>query len=157
MIVKGDDALAMQCNVADMVVAKGVATPRVFVVDTRDSTVWIDGSVSLQTEALDLRAVVSPKDFSPLTVRTPIHVSGTFSRPAVSVDAGNLGAKVGAAALLALITPLAAVIPFVDPGAREEAQRASAQCAELASRGKVARVPPRQTSGVKADTVRQPR
>jgi hypothetical protein len=38
MIVKGDDALAIQCNVADLVVAKGIATPRVFVVDTRDST-----------------------------------------------------------------------------------------------------------------------
>ena len=140
MIVKGDDALPIQCNVADLVVAKGVASPRVFVIDTRDSTVWVDGSVSLKTEALDLRAVVSPKDFSPLTVRTPIHVGGTFSAPAVSVEAGNLGAKLGAAALLALISPLAAVIPFVDPGAREEAQRAGAQCAELVSRGNVAKL-----------------
>ena len=72
---------------------------------------------------LDLRAVVSPKDFSPFTVRTPIHVRGTFSDPRrVGGGRQSIGAKLGAAALLALITPLAAVIPFVDPGARDEAQ-----------------------------------
>ena len=49
MMVKGDDALPIQCNVADLAVDKGVARPRVFVLDTRDSTVWIDGSVSLAT------------------------------------------------------------------------------------------------------------
>ena len=96
MIVKGDEALKIQCNVADLAVANGVAKPRIFVIDTSDSTVWIDGSLSLQNEAMDLRAVVSPKDFSPLTVRTPIHVKGTFSNPSVSVEMGSIGAKVGA-------------------------------------------------------------
>jgi len=47
-------------------------------------------------------------------------------------------------ALLSLITPLAAVIPFVDPGARDEAKRAAAQCAELAARSNVATVSPSQ-------------
>ena len=144
MIVKGDDALKIQCNVAELTVANGVAKPKIFVVDTSDSTLWIDGSVSLQNEGMDLRAVISPKDFSPLTVRTPIHVTGTLSNPSVSVEAGSIGAKLGAAALLSLITPLAAVIPFVDPGARDEAKRAAAQCAELAARSNVATVSPSQ-------------
>ena len=140
--VKGDDALEIQCNIVDLAVANGLARPRAFVIDTRDSTIWIDGSLSLQTEALDLRAIVSPKDFSPMSVRTPVHVKGTFSNPAVSVDMGTLGAKVGAAALLSLVNPLAALIPFVDPGARDEAKRAADQCAALAARGKVAKVAP---------------
>ena len=140
MIVKGDEALKIQCNIADLVVTNGVAKPRVFVIDTSDSTVWIDGTVSLQNEAMDLRAVVSPKDFSPLTVRTPVYVKGTFSNPAVSVELGKIGAKVGAAALLSLLNPLAAVIPFVDPGASDEAKRAAGQCAELAARGNVSKV-----------------
>ena len=137
--VKGDDALKIDCNVVDLAVSNGMAKPRAFVIDTRDSTIWIDGSLSLQTEALDLRAVVSPKDFSPMSVRSPIHVKGTFSNPAVSVEMGPLGAKVGAAALLSLINPLAAVIPFVDPGAQDEAKRAAQQCAALASRGTIAK------------------
>ena len=131
MLVKGDDALPVLCNVVDLDVVKGVAQPRVFVMNTRDSTVWIDGSVSLKTEALDLRAVVSPKDFSPLTLRTPIHVRGVLGKPAVSLELGKLAGKAGAAALLALLNPLAAIIPFVDPGSRTAARNADAECARL--------------------------
>ena len=72
VFVKGDDSLPILCNVADLDVVKGVAQPKVFVLNTKDSTIWIDGTVSLKTEGLDLRAVVSPKDFSPLALRTPI-------------------------------------------------------------------------------------
>ena len=147
---KGDDALAIACNVADLAVDKGVATPRVFVIDTRDSTVWITGSLSLRSEALDLTGVVSPKDFSPLTLRTPIRVKGTFSAPSVSLDKGTIGAKVGAAALLALLNPLAAVIPFIDPGASDDAKREAAQCSELARRGHLSKVAPRAPAGSRA-------
>jgi len=134
MIVKGDDSLKILCNSVDLKVEKGVARPRIFVVDTRDSTVWVDGSVSLAEERMSLIAVVSPKDFSPFTARTPIHVDGTFADPRISVEASKVGAKVGAATLLALIHPLAAVIPFIDPGADDDAKREAAQCAALAQR-----------------------
>lgn len=131
VLVKGDDALPILCNVADLDVRNGVAQPRIFVINTHDSTVWIDGTVSLKTEALDLRAVVSPKDFSPLTLRTPIHLRGTLGKPSVSLELGKLAGKAGAAALLALLNPLAAIVPFIDPGARKEARQASAECANL--------------------------
>ncbi len=147
---KGDDALAIACNVADLAVDKGVATPRVFVIDTRDSTVWITGSLSLRSEALDLTGVVSPKDFSPLTLRTPIRVKGTFSAPSVSLDKGTIGAKVGAAALLALLNPRSAVIPFIDPGAGDDARREAAQCSELARRGHLSTVAPRAPVAARA-------
>jgi uncharacterized protein involved in outer membrane biogenesis len=132
MLVKGDDALPIQCNVADLDIAQGVATPKVFVLNTRDSTIWIDGTASLRDETLDLRAVVSPKDFSPMSLRTPIHVKGTFAQPKVSLELGKLAGKAGAAGLLALLNPLAALIPFVDPGARKDAERSDAECANLA-------------------------
>ena len=131
MVVKGDEALPILCNVADLDVAKGVARPKVIVVNTRDSTIWIDGTVSLRDESLDLRAVVSPKDFSPLTLRTPVHVKGTFGQPAVSLELGKLAGKAGAAGLLALLNPLAAIIPFIDPGAKKDAADNDANCANL--------------------------
>lgn len=131
LVSRGDRGLPILCNVADLDIAGGVAKPKVFVVNTRDSTIWIDGTVSLKTEAMDLRAVVSPKDFSPLTLRTPIRVRGTLSNPAVSVDAGKLLGKAGAAGLLALLNPLAAIIPFIDPGAKEDARKAADQCRAL--------------------------
>jgi uncharacterized protein involved in outer membrane biogenesis len=147
VMVKGDDALPILCNVADLDIVKGVAQPKVFVINTRDSTVWIDGTVSLKTEALDLRAVVSPKDFSPLTLRTPIHVRGELGKPHVSLELGKLAGKTGAAALLALLNPLAAIVPFIDPGSRRAAQDAGAECANLV---KTSGVIPRPTLTPKA-------
>jgi uncharacterized protein involved in outer membrane biogenesis len=151
MMVKGDDALPILCNVADLDVEKGVARPKVFVLSTRDSTIWLDGTVSLRDESLDLRAVVAPKDFSPLALRTPVQVKGSFSAPKVSLDAGKLAGKAAAAGLLALLNPLAAIIPFIDPGSSKKAAEADSECAALAHSGaiaapvrnpKSARVPP---------------
>jgi uncharacterized protein involved in outer membrane biogenesis len=134
---KGDDSLAINCNVVDLTVDKGVAKPRVVVFDTRDSTIWVTGAISLGSEAMDLTAVVSPKDFSLVTLRTPIHVKGTFANPAVSLESGKIAGKVGAAALLSLLNPLAAVIPFIDTGSSDEAKREAAQCASLTQRSNV--------------------
>jgi len=146
MLVKGDDALPIQCNVADLDIENGVARPKVFVVNTRDSTVWIDGTVSFRDESLDLRFVVSPKDFSPLTLRTPVRVRGTLGKPAVSLELGKLAGKAGAAGLLALLNPLAAIIPFIDPGAKKDAAQTDAECAALA-----------RSSGVIPNAVRNPK
>ncbi len=115
----------------DLDVVKGVASPKVFVLNTKDSTIWVDGTVSLKTEGMDLRAVVSPRDFSPLALRTPIHVKGVLGKPSVSLEMGKLAQKAGLAALLGLLNPLAAIIPFVDPGAKDAAKQAGAECANL--------------------------
>jgi uncharacterized protein involved in outer membrane biogenesis len=134
VMIKGDDALPVDCAVADLVAVKGVLRPRVLVLDTRDSTVWSEGTLSLANEALDLRLLVSPKDFSPLALRTPVHVRGSFADPAISVEKGPLARRVGAAALLALLNPLAAVIPFFDTGSDDDAKRGAQACQAFATR-----------------------
>ena len=136
VILKGDDALPVQCAVADLYAANGLFRPRVLVVDTTASAVWIDGSVSLATEALDLRAIVSPKDFSPLTLRTPLRVRGNFADPKISVEKKPLARKLATSLLLSLANPLAALIPLVDPGDAEAAKRASVGCQALMQRSK---------------------
>ena len=135
VLFKGDDALPVQCAVADLVAQDGVFRPRVMVLDTADSSVWVDGTLSLATEALDLRAVVMPKDFSPLTLRTPLRVSGSFGNPEVSVEKGPLGLKLAGAVLLGLINPLAALIPLIDPGDADAARQGAAGCQSLRQRG----------------------
>ena len=134
VFVKGDDALPMKCAVADLLADHGTLKPRVMVVDTSDSVVWVDGSLSLATEAIDLRLLVSPKDFSPLALRTPVRVKGSFGDPSVSLEYGKLGGRVGAAALLAFVTPVAAILPFFDTGSRDDAKRGAASCQALLSR-----------------------
>jgi uncharacterized protein involved in outer membrane biogenesis len=131
LMIKGDEALEIRCNVADLDVIKGVARPKVVVLNTDVTTIWIDGTASLQDETLDLRAVVSPKNFSPLTLRTPVHVKGTFSNPQASLEVGKLAGKAAAAGLLALLNPLAAIVPFIDPGSTKKAAAADSECAAL--------------------------
>lgn len=134
MLIKGDDALPIQCTVVDLVAEQGVFRPRVFVLDTADSTLIVDGSLSLATEALDLRVVTTPKDFSPLALRTPLHVRGSFADPSISVDKGRLGTRLGASALLALLNPLAAMIPLIDFGSSDDAKRGGDACRSLSQR-----------------------
>jgi hypothetical protein len=88
----------------------------------------MDGTLSLANETLDLRAVVAPKDFSPLTLRAPLRIGGTFAHVVVGVEKRALGIKLGSTLLLGLINPLAAIIPLVDPGSRNEAQRYATSC-----------------------------
>jgi len=136
MMLKGDDALKVQCAVASLQAEHGVLRPKLVVLDTTDSTVWVDGSLSLASETMDLRAVVTPKDFSPLTLRAPLYVRGPLSAPVVSVDKGKVGAKLAASVLLAFVNPLAALIPLIDPGDADEARQASSGCQALVQRAK---------------------
>jgi uncharacterized protein involved in outer membrane biogenesis len=131
VFIKGDSQLPVQCALADLQASDGVLKPRALVVDTGDSNLWVTGNLSLEKETLDLRAVVSPKDFSPLTLRTPVHVKGTFGSPDVSLEKAPLGRKLAASALLALINPVAAIIPLIDLG-KEDPQAKG--CPELVER-----------------------
>ena len=134
VLIKGDDALTVNCAVADLVAEKGVFKPRLMVVDSSDSTLWLGGTVSLATEALDLRVIVSPKDFSPLALRTPLRLRGTLADPQVSLETGRLVGRLGLAALLALINPLAGLLPLLDPGDTPAAARDAAGCRGLEQR-----------------------
>jgi uncharacterized protein involved in outer membrane biogenesis len=131
VLLKGDEALPVRCNVADLTLTKGVIRPRVFVVSLDNATIWADGQVSLADETLNVRAVSSPKDFSPLSLRTPIDVKGTLAKPTVSIEASGPMARGGAALLLGLLNPLAALVPFLDPGARDAAKKEDSDCAAL--------------------------
>jgi uncharacterized protein involved in outer membrane biogenesis len=134
VLLTGDNALPVNCAVADLVATDGVLRPRTLVVDTSDSVLWMDGTLSLATESIDLRVVVAPRDFSPLALRTPLRVRGPFNAPAVTLDRNPLTGKVGAALLLALLNPLAALLPMLDPGNTEGAERHAAGCAALSQR-----------------------
>lgn len=134
VLVKGDKPLPVSCALADLQADKGVLKTRTFVVDTPDSAVWAEGSVSMKDEQLDMKATVSPKDFSPLALRTPVHVKGQFKAPKISVEKAPLARRVAGAALLALVNPIAAVLPLFDRGENDEGD----SCNELVARAREA-------------------
>lgn len=134
LLVAGDAVLKVDCGAADLRVRDGRVTPQVMMVDTTDSTLWVTGALSLADERLQLVAHVQPKDFSPLTLRTPLHIDGTLAAPVLTLEKGPLLRRVVPAALLAMINPLAALIPLLDPGQTEPA--AATGCQALAARGR---------------------
>lgn len=132
--LKGDDLLPIQCAVADLVAQDGVLRPQMMVLDTAVSAIWVEGRLSLATEALDLRAVVMPKDFSLASLRMPLRVSGTLAQPEVSFEKSAMGLKLAASVLLALVNPLGALIPLMDPGDADAAKRGAESCRALMQR-----------------------
>ncbi len=131
LLAVGDDPLPLKCAVAQLEAEDGLVKTGLVLLDTPDSTVLVDGSVSLAKEQLNLTLRARPKDFSPLTVRAPVHITGSFEHPDIAPDAKTLGLKAAASALLAAINPLAALIPLMDP-----ADPATRQCADVLEGGR---------------------
>lgn len=126
VLVKGDQPLPMQCAVMGWKAKHGVLTPEAALIDTPVTAVTVDGEVNLGQEQLNLKLQANPKNFSPLTLRSPILVTGTFVDPQVSISPGPIAARVAGGVLLALLNPFAAILPFLDPG--EHADTADEGC-----------------------------
>lgn len=118
LMLAGDKSLPVQCAVIDVQAKRGLLTPRVALVDTPVTLVLGDGSVDLGNERLNLRLSARPKNVSPFTVRSPIRVRGSFENPAIAPEGGPIAIRVLGGIALAAVNPLAAIIPFIDPGDR---------------------------------------
>ncbi|HSX93874.1 MAG TPA: AsmA family protein [Hydrogenophaga sp.] len=130
VVITGDKPLPLRCARFDLLARNGVVEPRLAVLDNRDSTVRINGQVNLNDESLALRLVTQPKDWSPLSLRTPVTVTGTLGDPDVGIEGRKLAGRViGAIALGAAAGPAAAVIPLVERGQKEEGDPCDAKAA----------------------------
>lgn len=121
VMIQGDSPVPLQCAVIDMQAAHGILSPRVGLMDTPVTRVLTDGHIDMGKEQLDLRLVAKPKNVSPLTMRSPIHVQGSFLQPEVNIEKTPIALRVVGGIALGLINPLAAILPFVDPGNGKQA------------------------------------
>ncbi|MCX2863537.1 AsmA family protein [Paucibacter sp. PLA-PC-4] len=136
LLLRGDSALPLHCALADLDVSEGQVVPRALVLDTEDSTLWMEGRLSLASEQLDLRLRVAPKDFSPLSLRTPVQISGSLGDPQWQLQAQPLMRRLVPAVLLGLINPLAAVLPLMDSGNSAADQQMLQACRRLLERAR---------------------
>ena len=136
VLFEGDEALPLECAVVDLQAKNGLFSVKKMIVDTSDTTVWMNGSLSFANETLNLKAISLPKDFSPLTVRSPLNIKGSFADPQISLEKKPIGLKLAASVLLAIVNPLAAVLPFLDPGNTKEANERSVGCKKLMQKTK---------------------
>jgi uncharacterized protein involved in outer membrane biogenesis len=120
-LFRNDRTVTLRCAVADTEVKDGVVISRATVIDTSDTNVKVDGQVDLRDESLDLTVHPLPKDYSLLSLRSPLHVTGRLKTPTVRPDK-ELLIRGGVAAVLGVVaTPLAAIIPLIENGPGDDA------------------------------------
>lgn len=126
-LLSGDQSpTPIRCAVADFGVSNGTATARTLVIDTGVVLVNGSGSINLGSERLNLRLDGETKEPRLLRVWSPITINGPVRRPGLGVDGGEVAAQVGLAGLLgALVSPIAAILPFIDPGLADDADCAA--------------------------------
>lgn len=119
-LVTGDKNVKVRCAVADFDIKKGMMKSEAFVIDTTDTNILGEGQISLAEETIKMKLSPEPKDFSIVSLRTPVHISGTFKEPTIYPDK-MLAIRVGAAILLGVLaTPLASLIPLIETGPGED-------------------------------------
>jgi uncharacterized protein involved in outer membrane biogenesis len=136
LLIKGDqDRAQIRCGVAQFGVKDGTMTADNVVFDTDNVRITGRGEIRLGPEELDLSIKGEPKKLRLARLRTPVQIGGHLRKPSVGIDAGKtLKQGAIATAIGAALTPLAAIIAFVDPGlAKDENCAALLSAAQPAS------------------------
>ncbi|ALV93959.1 MULTISPECIES: AsmA family protein [Pantoea] len=112
----GDDEVRINCAATDLNIRQGLATPKVFVLDTENAVINVTGNVNFANERMDLSINPESKGIRIITLRSPLYVRGTFKNPDAGVKAGPLIARGAAAvALGAVVAPAAALLALISP------------------------------------------
>ncbi len=108
---------SLRCAVADFKVVNGVLRAEKVVFDTGVVLATGSGTVDLETERMDLRIEGETKKTRLVRLWAPITLKGPLTKPAIGVETGKVVAQGGLGlALGSLLSPIAAILPFVDPG-----------------------------------------
>lgn len=114
--ISGDKPIRIRCGVADFDVKQGVMQSNILVFDTDITRIGGSGSIDLGKEQLDLTLTPKSRKLSLVSLRTPIHVQGSFVDPQVSLDKTTLAARGLGALALGLVNPLLALLPLIETG-----------------------------------------
>ncbi|CAN5723560.1 AsmA family protein [soil metagenome] len=133
----GDKQIELNCIVGDFGVTNGVMQTRRFMIDTDEAKIEVNGVINAAQEQLDLTIKPDTKGLRMLSLRAPLYVRGSFKQPNVSIDKGVLAMRAGGAIALAAVAPVAALLPLINAGPREQSE-----CAGLLAEAKVKPVAP---------------
>jgi len=110
----GDKTVKINCAASDLTATNGLYQTQLFVFDTEDATIRVNGTVNFANEKLDLDVRPESKGLRIFSLRSPLYVKGTLKDPNVGVQPGPLILRGGGAvALGVLATPIAALLPLV--------------------------------------------
>ncbi len=112
----GDKTVKINCAASDMTATNGLFDMRLFVFDTDDAVINVDGTVNFANEKLDLDVKPHTKGFRVFSLRSPLYVQGTLKNPDVGVHTGPLLARgAGMVALGVVAAPAAALLALMSP------------------------------------------
>ncbi|RCW63788.1 AsmA family protein [Pseudorhodoferax soli] len=120
LLMGGDKPIPINCGAVSFDVKDGQGKSEVFVVDTADTRIEGDGTFDLDHERFDLTIAPKPKRAGILSLRTPVRVYGSLRSPDYELDKAGLALRGGGAVALALVNPLAALLPLIETGPGED-------------------------------------
>ena len=121
LLMRGDETSQIRCAAVEFHADQGNFTSNIFVVDTTAENIVGEGSIDFRDERYDLRLKARSKRASPLALRGPIVIRGTFKSPSVRPAVAPLTVRAGAAVALGLIAPPVALLPLIDLGGGQDA------------------------------------
>ena len=117
LAAKSPQDTAIRCAVASFQARRGTLTAQNLIVDTDPVLVTGDGTINMDSESLDLSLRGHPKKLRLGRLRSDVLLRGTLAHPTIDIQAAHAIAQVAeAVAAGVVLTPLAAVLAFVDPG-----------------------------------------
>jgi uncharacterized protein involved in outer membrane biogenesis len=112
----GDRTVKINCAASDLVAKDGLFDTRLFVFDTGDAVIDVDGTVNFADEKLDLDVTPHTRGLRILSLRSPLYVKGTLKHPDVGVHPGPLLLRGGGAVALGVAAaPAAALLALIAP------------------------------------------
>ncbi|WP_277373852.1 AsmA family protein [Pseudomonas sp. AA-38] len=117
----GDEEVKIHCAAADLGIRQGLMSTRLFVIDTDNAVIKVDGNANFASERLDFTVTPATKGLRIFSLRSPLYVRGTFKQPAPGVQATPLVLRgVGLVALGVAVAPAAGLLALVAPSAGDE-------------------------------------
>ncbi len=122
ILTKNQSDEGLRCAVADFRADHGVLRAQTLLLDADQVQARGQGQVDLANETMDITLQGQPKTLRLVRLNAPITLTGRLSAPKVGVKVGGAALQAGAGVALAIVaTPLAALLPFVDPGLAKNA------------------------------------
>ncbi len=113
----------------------GILTAQRILIDTGAVQATGKGVIDLRNETMNLEVSGKPKHFRLIRIAAPITFKGPLDAPKAGVEVGKAaGQFVLGAVLGAVVSPLAAILPFIATGTAKDAD-CNALLAEAATSG----------------------
>ena len=118
----GDKNVTLNCAIANFNVNDGVLQTKTLLLDTPITTIIGNGEINMTQESLHMDLNPHTKIMSPIALRTPIYIRGTFAEPDITVNKTDLALQGAGAIALGAINPFLAIIPLVETGPGKQSE-----------------------------------